>query len=108
MLGIELRVTQQTSFPPVHITVRSIKILTTMLMAVVNEIIINNCLLIFIVLEIDECSESPCLNDAQCVDVEGVNTFYCVCNSFYTGERCEQGKTKLVDVSFFSWLLYTL
>ena len=108
MLGIKLRVTQQTPFPPEHITVRSIKILTKMLMAVVNETVINSCLLIFVVLEIDECSESPCLNDAQCVDVEGVNTFYCVCNSFYTGERCEQGKTKLVDVSFFSWLLYTL
>ena len=40
--------------------------------------------------EVDDCAGNPCSNDGVCVDVEGFNTFYCLCNSFYTGERCER------------------
>ncbi|KAL9970534.1 hypothetical protein ACROYT_G022927 [Oculina patagonica] len=40
------------------------------------------------VVDIDECSSSPCLNDGSCVD--DVNTFRCNCTSLYIkGLRCQ-------------------
>jgi hypothetical protein len=41
---------------------------------------------------IDECAESPCLNEATCVD--GINNYTCACQPGYTGRNC-QVKTSL-------------
>eukprot|EP00058_Branchiostoma_floridae_P027594 XP_002613085.1 hypothetical protein BRAFLDRAFT_89967 [Branchiostoma floridae] len=38
---------------------------------------------------IDECSSSPCLNNAACSDL--INSYTCVCTGGYTGEHCEIG-----------------
>jgi hypothetical protein len=36
---------------------------------------------------IDECAESPCLNEATCVD--GINNYTCACQPGYTGRNCQ-------------------
>ncbi|CAB3409320.1 unnamed protein product [Caenorhabditis bovis] len=38
--------------------------------------------------KIDQCASSPCLNDAQCVDIGA--SFKCNCKPGWTGPRCEQ------------------
>ena len=37
---------------------------------------------------INECSSSPCQNNATCVDL--VNSFACRCNGFFVGNLCDQ------------------
>ena len=42
------------------------------------------------VTDIDDCSSSPCKNQATCVD--GVNEYSCTCVPGYTGVDCETGR----------------
>ncbi len=42
------------------------------------------------VTDIDECKDSPCLNNASCV--QGAGSFTCVCELGYTGVLCETGE----------------
>ena len=41
-------------------------------------------------LDIDECSSSPCLNGGLCHDE--VNRYRCDCSAAWTGTRCEIGE----------------
>ncbi|CAH1789221.1 unnamed protein product [Owenia fusiformis] len=47
---------------------------------------------------VDECSSSPCQNNATCVD--GVTGYHCQCKPGYSGYRCEKQCEKKVDVMF--------
>lgn len=38
-------------------------------------------------INIDECENSPCLNEATCVD--GINEYTCNCLPGYEGTRCQ-------------------
>ena len=46
-------------------------------------------ILIFLVKDIDECAEAPCLNGATCVDQLG--GYGCICADGYTGSHCGTG-----------------
>ena len=39
--------------------------------------------------DIAECSSSPCLNDATCVD--NIDNYTCTCKTGFTGDNCETG-----------------
>ena len=43
-----------------------------------------------IILEIIDCSSSPCLNGGHCH--HEINDFNCTCRPGYTGKTCETGK----------------
>ena len=45
--------------------------------------------LMFILLDIDECSSGPCQNDGTCTD--GIDEYTCNCSIGYTGADCETG-----------------
>ena len=46
--------------------------------------------LIFVILDIDECQSSPCIN-GECINLYG--SYQCVCNDDdMTGRNCEQSK----------------
>ena len=40
--------------------------------------------------DINECSNSPCLNGGTCKDL--INKFHCSCVRGFTGKTCETGK----------------
>ena len=42
--------------------------------------------------DINECAESPCKNNATCID--RVANFECICNDGYIGLTCDLGKTQ--------------
>ena len=52
-------------------------------------------LLSFLLSDIDDCVDQPCLNGGTCVD--GVNDYTCMCVDGYTGENCGVGKDILVS-----------
>ncbi len=47
-------------------------------------------ILIYFIIDIDECHTNPCHNGGTCID--GLNSFTCVCLPSYAGALCEQGK----------------
>ena len=53
-------------------------------------IIISKCE-IYLVVDINDCSSSPCMNGATCT--EAVNSYACACIAGYTGTHCETGDT---------------
>ena len=40
--------------------------------------------------DIDDCADTPCAHDGECVD--GVNSFTCNCASGYQGGTCQTGE----------------
>ena len=46
-------------------------------------------------LDVDECSGSPCKNNATCMDL--VNKFQCICIRGFTGKKCETGNVLLCN-----------
>ena len=42
------------------------------------------------ILDIDDCANQPCEISATCKD--GVNSYSCVCQTGFTGEKCEIGE----------------
>ncbi len=44
-----------------------------------------------ILVDINECSSSPCVNGATCTDA--VNSYTCACVAGYTGPHCETGES---------------
>ncbi|KAL0178394.1 hypothetical protein M9458_027288, partial [Cirrhinus mrigala] len=40
--------------------------------------------------DVKECSSSPCLNGAHCMESDIPGEFSCTCPPFYTGLLCEQ------------------
>jgi len=42
-----------------------------------------------VIIDVDECQSSPCLNGATCVDLE--NGYRCQCAEGWQGDTCEQG-----------------
>ena len=42
-----------------------------------------------VLVDINECSSSPCMNGATCTDA--VNSYTCACVAGYTGTHCETG-----------------
>ena len=42
-----------------------------------------------VLVDINECSSSPCVNRATCTDA--VNSYTCACVAGYTGTQCETG-----------------
>ena len=53
------------------------------------------CILCFL-LDIDECSSTPCQNDGTCID--GIDDYTCVCTRRYTGAVCETRK-RIIRIS---------
>ena len=51
--------------------------------AVVSLIIIVS----YVLVNINECANEPCLNEGRCTDL--INAFRCSCVAGYTGETCE-------------------
>ncbi len=43
-----------------------------------------------VLVDINECSSSPCMNGATCTDA--VNSYTCACVAGYTGTHCETGE----------------
>ena len=43
-----------------------------------------------VLVDINECSSSPCSNGATCTDA--VNSYTCACVAGYTGTHCETGE----------------
>ena len=41
-------------------------------------------------LDINECTNSPCKNGATCVNLDG--SYRCDCKSGYSGDNCETGE----------------
>lgn len=39
--------------------------------------------------EIDECTPTPCKNNASCID--GINSYTCKCKPGFTGKHCSKG-----------------
>ena len=62
-------------------------------------IIISKCE-ISLVVDINDCSSSPCMNGATCTDA--VNSYACACIAGYTGTHCETGDT--LGLSNLYWL----
>ena len=46
--------------------------------------------LYLVLLDIDECSSSPCQFEGSCND--GVNGYDCTCEPGYTGVHCQTGR----------------
>ena len=46
--------------------------------------------------DIDECSSSPCVNNATCVD--HINMYNCTCDEGYEGTHCQTGRGALLAV----------
>ena len=44
-----------------------------------------------VLVDINECSSSPCMNGATCTDA--VNSYTCACVAGYTGTHCETGES---------------
>ena len=44
-----------------------------------------------VLVDINECSSSPCMNGVTCSDA--VNSYTCVCVAGYTGTHCETGES---------------
>ena len=51
----------------------------------------------FILLDVDECTEHPCINNGTCVKYDG--SYRCQCIQGWTGQNCEIG---------MSYLTYTI
>ena len=45
----------------------------------------------FVLVDIHECSSSPCMNGATCIDA--VNSYTCACVAGYTGTHCDTGES---------------
>ena len=56
--------------------------------------IFKNYLLLFLVVDEDNCGAVVCNNGGSCVDE--VNDYYCDCSPGYTGEHCETGKVDIM------------
>ena len=54
---------------------------------VVQLIILNVCLTLYCVADINECDSNPCENSGACAD--GINSYTCACVDGYTGTHCE-------------------
>lgn len=64
----------------------------------------------FFFLDIDDCANHRCANDASCVD--GINSYLCNCTAGFTGAYCQTGESNvkwiaplwsLVPVPCFTW-----
>ena len=42
-----------------------------------------------VIIDVNECSNSPCKNGAACVNLQG--SYRCDCKSGFTGKHCETG-----------------
>ena len=62
-------------------------------------ICLNNLLV-----DIDECSSNPCLNDGTCID--DVNSFSCLCADGFEGDICSRGENKPTCISIERILYY--
>ena len=51
----------------------------------------------YLLIDIDDCSDSPCTNGA-CTDL--VAGFSCTCDAGYTGKRCDIGKS-IINFYFY-------
>ena len=62
-----------------------------------------HCVIIYhsllLILAIDECVSSPCMNDGSCAD--GISSYSCICLAGYTGDHCETGIQCLYNVIIF-------
>ena len=43
-------------------------------------------------IDIDDCKNNSCKNDATCID--GVNDYTCECATGYSGDNCEIGRSE--------------
>ena len=41
------------------------------------------------IVDIDECTSAPCLNDGVCID--GINGYTCDCTDDFIGTLCKEG-----------------
>ena len=54
------------------------------------QILLHKLQLMYFLIDIDDCSDSPCTN-GTCTDL--VADFSCTCDAGYTGKRCDIGKS---------------
>ena len=54
--------------------------------------------MLFLILDINECSPAPCQNGGTCVDLVG--SYRCDCKAGYSGTNCETGDNSLRVISF--------
>ncbi len=54
-----------------------------------------------VLVDIDDCKSSPCLNEGSCLDA--VNSYNCQCLSGFTGIHCE---TRKYIHHFYTTLMY--
>ena len=55
------------------------------------------------VIDIDECSSSPCKHGATCVD--GVNSYTCKCRAGFSGKNCETSEWRKCILEYINRLL---
>ena len=51
-----------------------------------------------VLVDINECSSSPCMNGATCTDA--VNSYTCACVAGYIGTHCEPGEGLLLSNAY--------
>ena len=61
-------------------------------------------MLSFALFEADPCTNSPCYN-GFCSGFEN-GTFSCMCNSGYTGQLCDLGKTQIINVMIYDVMMH--
>ena len=59
--------------------------------------IIQLCIIVLIIADMNECFSKPCLNGGTCVD--GPDSYTCNCPSGFTGSDCETSKHKICFIS---------
>lgn len=55
--------------------------------------------MLFYVIDVNECENSPCQNSGTCINTEG--SYGCNCTEGWQGHNCEIGNTSFKEFHFY-------